>query len=73
MIERDPRHAELLTQDLRHLSLGDEPGFDEHRADATPVALLGDQDLLELSTADNLSLDEEITQPDAYGNHRDQI
>ncbi len=48
-----PRHAELLTQDLRNLRFRNQPCFDEHRTDAPPVALLGDQDLLELSTANN--------------------
>ncbi len=69
VVQRDPRHAQLLTQDLRDLRLSDEARVHEHRADAPAIALLRNQDLLELRAADNLGFDQKLAQPDAYGDH----
>ena len=69
VIERDPRHAELLAQNLGDLGFAHQTGLDQQRSDASPVFLLEGQNVLQLRTGNDVGLDEELSQPDARRDH----
>ena len=60
MIERDPRHAELLAQRLRKLGLAHDSELDEDLSELPTVLLLSGEPQLELGTGDELGFYEEL-------------
>src|SRR5690606_17129461 len=67
VVERNPRHTELLTKDLRDLGLGDQPTFYQQRTEPTPIMLLQREDFFELLAGDHLRLDEQLAERDLRG------
>jgi hypothetical protein len=58
-----------LAENLRDLGLTDQAGLDQQGADAPAIALLQRKGVVELLSGDDLSLDEELAEPDSSRNH----
>jgi hypothetical protein len=69
VVERNPRHAELLAQHLGEHGLRDEAALDQQGAELATVRPLERKDLLQLLGRQNTSIDQELSQPEAGRMH----